>query len=170
MNCRLKDEERCLPSGTSSAGNPPQTPLVPAGLRPSTFGLRISRSARAAFSLLEVMIACGIFFMSVFAILAMVSGVLRNARSLRRVDLDAGMVAAQVSNTNKLSEGTQTGDFGSMYPDCSWEAESYEVATNGLWQVDIIVRRRGVPRPVDAMSIWLYRPESQSGFGRPNIK
>jgi len=136
--------------------------------RNTSCALRSPRAQRA-FSLLEVMIACGIFFMAVFAILAMVANVLRNARGLRRVDLDAGMVAAQVSNTNKLFEGSQSGDFGKMYPDCTWEAESFEVATNGLWEVDIIVRRRGVPRPVDAMSIWLYRPDSQR-FGQPNIR
>jgi hypothetical protein len=123
-----------------------------------------SLRAQTAFSLLEVMIACGIFFMAVFAILAMVSNVLRNARGLRRTPLDAGMVAAQVSNTNKLTEGTQSGDFGNMYQDYSWESDTYEPpgATNGLWQVDIVVRRRGVQKPVDVMSIWLYRPESQS--------
>ena len=108
--------------------------------------------------------------MAVFAILAMVSGVLRNARSLRRVELDASMEAAQVSNTNKLFEGSQSGDFGNVYKDYSWEAESFEVATNGLWQVDIVVRRRGLQKPVDVMSIWLYRPESQSGFGRPTMR
>jgi hypothetical protein len=117
------------------------------------------------------MIASGIFFMCVFAILAMVSSVLRNARSLRRIELDAGMVAAQVCNTNKLTEGSESGDFGNLYPGCSWETETYEAETNGLWQVDIVVRRRGVSQPVDVMSIWLYRPESpQSGFGRPTIR
>lgn len=115
------------------------------------------------------MIACGVFFIAIFAILAMISGVLRNARSLRRVALDAGMVAAQVSNTNKLTEASGSGDFGNMYPDYSWDSDSYEVGTNGLWQVDIIVRRRGLQKPVDVMSIWLYRPESQSRFG-PNIR
>ena len=123
-----------------------------------------------AFSLLEVMIASGIFFMSIFAILAMVSGLLRNARSLRRVELDAGMVAAQVCNTNKLTEGIESGDFGNLYPGYSWETDTYEAETNGLWQVDIVVRRRGVSRPVDQMSIYLYRPESQSGFGRPTFR
>lgn len=126
-------------------------------------------STRAAFSLLEVMIAGGIFFMAIFAILAMVSSVLSNARSLRRVELDAGMVAAQLSITNKLTEGTQSGDFGNLYPDYSWEADEYEVATNGLWQVDIIVRRRGLAKPTDVMSIWLFRPESKSGYG-PNTR
>jgi uncharacterized protein YcbK (DUF882 family) len=116
------------------------------------------------------MIACGIFFMAVFAILAMVSNVLRNARSLRRVELDAGMVAAQVCKTNKLYEGSESGDFGNLYPDYSWETETSQAATNGLFQVDIVVRRRGLQKPVDVMSIWLYRPESpQTGFGRPTM-
>ena len=126
---------------------------------------RRSRRLQTAFSLLEVMIACGIFFMAVFAILAMVSNVLRNARSLRRMELDAGMVAAQVTRTNKLFEGTESGDFGNLYPDYSWETDSYEAETNGLWQVDIIVRRRGLPQPVDSMSIYVYSPDSKAGPG-----
>jgi hypothetical protein len=116
------------------------------------------------------MIAAGIFFVCMFAILAMMSGVLRNARILRRAELDAGMVAAQISNTNKLYEGSESGDFGKLYQDYSWDSDRYEVGTNGLWQVDIIVRRRGMQKPVDVMSIWLFRPDSQSGFGRPTIR
>ena len=58
------------------------------------------------------------------------------------------MVAAQVCEQNKLTEGTQSGDFGNLYPDYSWETDQYEVATNGLWQIDIVVRRRGLPKPV----------------------
>ena len=125
---------------------------------------------QTAFSLLEVMIASGIFFMTVFAILAMVSGLLRNARSLRRVELDAGMVAAQVCNTNKLTESIESGDFGNLYPGYSWQTDTYEAQTNGLWQVDIVVRRQGVSQPVDKMSLYLYRPESQSGFGRSTFR
>ena len=125
---------------------------------------------QTAFSLLEVMIASGIFFMCIFAILAMVSGLLRNARSLRRIELDAGMVAAQVGNTNKLTEGTESGDFGNLYPGYSWETDTYEAETNGLWQVDIVVRRQDLSQPVDQLSIFLYRPESQSGFGRSTFR
>jgi hypothetical protein len=143
MNCRL------LP------------PIVRSALRPSAFGLQNSRASGSAFSLLEVMIACGVFFMAIFAILAMISGVLRNARSLRRAELDAGMVAAQACNTNRLTEGSESGDFGNLYPDFSWETYTEEVETNGLYQVDIRVFRRGVGQPVDTMSIYLYRPESQ---------
>ena len=154
MNCRINAAESPVPG----AGTQPATRNPP------------PRSAQAAFSLLEVMIASGIFFLAVFAILAMVSSVLRNARSLRRVELDAGMVAAHVSNTNKLTEASQSGDFGNLYPEYSWESDQYEVGTNGLWQVDIVVHRRGLQKPADVMSIWLFRPESQSGFGRPNIR
>ena len=102
------------PATVTNAGVPDRATrsrITPRASRP-----RRSRRSRTAFSLLEVMIACGIFFMAVFAILAMVSSVLRNARSLRRVELDAGMVAAQVCNTNKLYEGTESGDFGNLYP------------------------------------------------------
>ena len=157
MNCRPPSDECRVTAGA--------TPRVPGAAS------RRSRRVQTAFSLLEVMIASGIFFMCVFAILAMVSSVLRNARSLRRIELDAGMVAAQVCNTNKLTEGSESGDFGNLYPGCSWETETYEAETNGLWQVDIVVRRRGVSQPVDVISIWLYRPESaQSSFGRPTIR
>jgi hypothetical protein len=114
------------------------------------------------------MVASGIFFMCVFAILAMVSSVLRNARSLRRTELDAGMVAAKlVGVTNKFFEGTESGDFGNLYPGYSYDADTYEVATNGLYQIDIVVRRRGLPQPVDSMSIYVFSPDSSTVPGRP---
>ena len=163
MNCRINSAECRVPR----ADTPHASCLTPPAPRLSPLG---APRSRAAFSLVEVMVACGIFFMCVFAILAMISSVLRNARLLRRVELDAGMVAAQVSNTNKLYEGSASGDFGKMYPGYSWEADEYEVGTNGLWQVDIVVHRAGLQKPADVMSIWLFRPESQSGFGRPNTR
>ena len=120
----------------------------------------------AAFSLLEVMIACGIFFMAVFIILALVSSTLKNARSLRRMEVDAGMVAAQMFKTNRIYEGKDSGDFGETYQGYSWETEAFEVETNGLWQVDIRVLRRGNPDPVDRASIFIFSPESSSGPAR----
>jgi hypothetical protein len=123
-----------------------------------------SRSRRTtAFTLLEVMIACGIFFIAVFAILALVSSSLRNARLLRHIEVDAGMVAAQLSKTNKLTEGVMSGDFGDTYHDYSWETVTQEAATNGLFQVDIVVRKRGLQNPVDTMSVLVFSPESASG-------
>lgn len=121
-----------------------------------------------AFTLLEVMIACGIFFMATFAILALVAGTLRNARSLQRGDVDAGMAAAQIIQLLKTNRSTDiygSGDFGDAYPDFSYEYQSGEYQTNGLLQVDIIVNRRGAQKPVDAMSIWVYAPDAKSGPG-----
>src|ERR1043166_987813 len=115
-----------------------------------------------AFTLLEVMIACGIFFIAVFAILGMVSNCLRNARALRQIEVDAGMVASQLYKTNRLTEGVQSGDFGDVYRDYSWETVTQEAATNGLYQVDIVVRKRGLQNPIEAMSVWIYSPESAS--------
>jgi hypothetical protein len=134
-----------------------------------------SRSNRA-FTLMEVMIACGIFFMATFAILALVSSTLRNARGLERGDIDAGMAAAQVYEvlrTNRLETGSLSGDFGDTHRDYSWEANwdiDYDSgATNGLLKVDIVVNRRGNRQAVDALSIRVFNPNARSGFG-PNLR
>ena len=138
---------------------------------PSTFRTRHGPPGRGgAFTLMEVMIAAGIFFMAIFTILALVSNSLRNARNLRHIDVDAGMVAAQLYKTNKLTEGIDSGDFGDLYPDYSWQTDSEQIESNGLWQVDIVVRRRGLQNPVDVMSVWMYSPDSKSStFGKPTM-
>jgi hypothetical protein len=124
-------------------------------------------TARRAFTLLEVMIACGIFFMATFTILALVANTLRNARGLQKGEVDAGMAAAQVAQilkTNKLTEVTLSGDFGDSYRDFSWAAESHEFDTNGLLQVDIVVNRRGLQKPVDALQIMVFAPAAKRRF------
>lgn len=122
----------------------------------------------SAFTLLEVMIACGIFFMATFAILALVAGTLRNARNLQRGDVDAGMAAAQIVQmlkTNRQADVRGSGDFGEAYRDFSYEFQSGEYMTNGLLQVDIIVNRFGAQKPVDTLTIWIYAPDAKSGYG-----
>ena len=125
----------------------------------------------AAFTLIEVMIACGIFFMATLAILALVSSTLKNARGLQRIEVDAGMAAAQVYQTlktNREPEISLSGDFGDSYPDYSWTADSSEYATNGLLQVDIVVSRRGLQRPADTLTILVWAPDAKSrAFGAP---
>ena len=117
-----------------------------------------------AFTLVEVMIAMFIFFMAVFTILGVLSNALRNARVLQRKSVDAGMVAAQITLTNALTEQLETGDFEDMYPDYEWTRDIYEVATNSLFQVDMIVQRRSGNAPVESkLSILLYRPGSPPG-------
>jgi type II secretory pathway pseudopilin PulG len=130
--------------------------------------LRVARRLTArAFTLIEVMVALLIFFMAVFTILALLSNTLRNARALQRKNVDAGMVAAQLSITNRISEQLEEGDFGDAYPEHNWTSDSYEVGTNGLFQVDIIVQRQGGNNPVESkMSVLLFRPESPPGRPR----
>jgi Tfp pilus assembly protein PilV len=130
---------------------------------------RIKRSL-SAFTLIEVMIACGIFFMATFAILALVASSLRNARALQRGDVDAGMAAAQIFQllkTNRQADLSGSGDFGEDYPGYTYEFASGEFMTNGLLQVDIQVNRRGLNKPVDIMTIWVYAPDARSGPGGP---
>ena len=76
--------------------------------------LIFSTAGRRAFSLLEVMIAVGIFFMAVFAILGLVSSALANARRLQRPLVDASALVSQLSLTNKLVEGIYTVNLGDM--------------------------------------------------------
>ena len=117
-----------------------------------------------AFTLIEVMIAVAIFFSCMFAILALVSTALRNARSLQAMDVDAGMIASQLAMTNKLYEGMDSGDFGDIFPGARWDQDVREVSSNGLFQVDFLVTRRVGQREVmTTMSVLLYKPESPPG-------
>lgn len=111
------------------------------------------------------MVALAIFFMAVFTILGLMSTLLRNARILQtKKGVDAGLVAAPLVLTNKLREEIESGDFGDMYPDYNWTRDTYEAATNGLYQVDMIVQRGSGSGPVESkMSILLFRPESTPG-------
>jgi type II secretion system protein I len=124
--------------------------------------------SRRAFSLLEVMIAVGIFFMAVFAILGLVSSSLENARRLRRPMVDASAVANQLSLTNKLVEGMESGDLsdllGKQYQGYQWTYAVTEVQTNLLFQVDFIVQSPADGKPVvSKMSALYYRPQSPAG-------
>ena len=120
-------------------------------------------SRHRAFSLIEVMIALMIFFAAVFTILGVISNALRNARVLQRKTVDAGMVASQISITNRLAEQLETGDFEEAYPQFEWTRDTYEVGTNSLFQVDMVVQRKSGGAVESKMSILLYRPESPPG-------
>jgi Tfp pilus assembly protein PilV len=120
---------------------------------------RSSCAEARAFSLLEVMIAAGIFFMCVFSILAVVSGGLRNARLLQNVEVDCSMLAAELSATNRLAEGSDSGDFGKTYRDYRWSRVITEVGTNGLFQVDFVVTHAPTKRE-STMCVLFYKPES----------
>ncbi|MGH7950928.1 MAG: type II secretion system protein [Limisphaerales bacterium] len=119
---------------------------------------------RLAFTLLEVMISIAIFCMATFVILSLVSSVLANARRLQRPMVDAGMIASELSLTNKLVEEQQSGDFGDAYPGYTWTANITEVMTNRLFEVDYVVQRDNNAKTVmQKMSILLFRPQSPAG-------
>src|SRR5262245_19664776 len=92
------------------------------------------------FTLLEVIVACAIFFMVAFAVLELVTRGLAAAKALQQREPDAGLLAAALSLTNKLEEGTMSGTFEDiapgLYPGYSWARDAYEVGSNGLFQVD----------------------------------
>jgi len=123
----------------------------------------------SAFTLLEVIVACAIFFMVAFAILGMVTGGLAQAKALQQRDPDAGMLAATLSLTNQLEEGMESGDFQDLAPglyrDFRWMREVNEVSSNGLFQVDFVVTGSfGKHRPSETrMSILMFRPGSKPG-------
>ena len=94
-----------------------------------------SGAKRSAFTLLEVSIAMALFFMATFAILGLVSSTLRNARALQETEVDASMLASELSATNKLYEAVDSGDFGDAYKDYSWTREIRAANTNGLFEV-----------------------------------
>ena len=105
-----------------------------------------SHSRRIAFTLLEVMIAVGLLFMCLFAVLALTSNALGSARKLqqhRTIDTGtvAGLIYVELVNTNQVTEGSVDVDLGDMYPGCKCDAELTQIASNGLCQIDFLVQR-----------------------------
>ena len=123
---------------------------------------------RHGFSLLEVMIAIGVFFMCVFSILGLVSSSLANARRLQRPLVDPGAMASWLSTTNKLVEGIYTVNLGDLLGDayngydCTYDVE--EVGTNKLFEVAYVVQSTtGTREIVASMTNLFYSPQSPGG-------
>ena len=128
-----------------------------------------------AFTLLEVIVACAVFFMVAFAVLALVTNGLVAARSLQQREPDPGIILSALSLTNAFEEGTMSGNYEDiapdMYPGYRWEAFITEVGSNGLFQVDVLTysEKRKTAGAV-AVSTQFFRPLSKPGSatkGRP---
>jgi hypothetical protein len=122
----------------------------------------------SGFTLLEVMFAVVAFCTATFAILALVSQSLEIARRLQRPMVDAGLVASQLSLTNKLVEGVSSGDLGELlgdsYKGYTWDYAIDEAQTNKLFQVVIAVQSNEGNKPVvSKMAVLFYRPDSPAG-------
>jgi general secretion pathway protein I len=116
------------------------------------------------FTLLEVLIAMGIFFMAVFAVLHLTSQSMASARMLQRPPLDFNNVIIDIFMTNRVEEGLESGDFGDLFPGLTWSRNISEVSTNGLFQVDVTITERGRTRVAEhTASLLLFRPESSTG-------
>jgi Tfp pilus assembly protein PilV len=128
----------------------------------------MNQRQQRAFSLLEVMIATGIFFIAIFGILGLMSQNLAAARRLQRQEVDITVLAAQLSLTNRLEEGFESGDFGEMFPDILWSRNITEVSSNGFFRADFTVHvpthNRQSPLAERRLSILLYRPMSGGGM------
>ena len=153
--------------------------FAPDSLPSNACATSLSRKRRSAgFSLIEVMIALGIFFIALFTILGLISQLLRNARAFQnKKAADATMVQAYfLSTTNRVTEGLESGDFSDLadfqdeYRDFSWEKETTFFASNGLWQVDYRVINNRLRSVESAISTFYFDPNTQqgaSGVGMP---
>jgi hypothetical protein len=82
--------------------------------------------------------------------------------------VDAGVVAAQLSITNQLVEGTYTGNLGDLlgkdYNIYTWTMDVEEERTNKLFHVDIVVQNANGNRDVlSEVNLLLFRPQSPAG-------
>ena len=130
----------------------------------------IRQGSLSGFTILEVIIACALFFMVSFAILAMVAQGLKGARSLQQKQPDCGLLAAELTLTNQLIEGVESGDFEQsypgIYPGFTWSREVVEVYSNGLFAVTFVIRGPGGKKGGETTSenkIYLWRPNSPPG-------
>ncbi len=118
------------------------------------------------FTILEVLVAVGVFFMCIFAILELTASSLRAARSLSRPVPDIGMLLPDLVLTNRLEEGTESGDFGQAYPGARWQREIFLAGSNGLFQVDFTIYENGKRNPLTSKSsLLLWRPDSVATVG-----
>jgi Tfp pilus assembly protein PilV len=119
------------------------------------------QKAFTAFTLLEVMIATALFFMAIFSILGVVTRSLNAARNLQPLEVDPGSLASELSLTNRLEEGPipdeMAMDFARLFPGYTCAGMVTEVATNGLFQVDLQVFGNKGKNAESKLSLLLFR-------------
>lgn len=125
---------------------------------------------RGGFTLIEVALAMGLFFAIVFVLLQITSTNLKIARALQRTTVDAGSLAAEISLTNQLVEGSESGDFGDLHPGYDWRRETTLVGTNGLFEVRFEVYKNRGREPESELVILLFRPDSPMRGGGGSMR
>lgn len=135
---------------------------------PARNGLSIRRGV-TAFTLIEVMIAIGVFCIGAFAILDLVANVLHGARLLDKPMVDAGCVASEVAQTNVLIEvsgvnGDLSDFLGKPYQGYEYTYDITEALSNKLFAVGLELHGNTPGKPViSKMTVLLYRPASPPG-------
>ena len=97
----------------------------------------------AAFTILEVIVACAIFFMVAFAILELVTRSLAAAKAIQRREPDPGIILAMYSTNRAWEETSVSGNYEDiapgMYPGYRWELFAKPVGTNDhLYEVNVL--------------------------------
>ena len=122
----------------------------------------------AAFTLLEVIVACSLFFMVAFAVLEIVTVGLVAAKKLQRREPQFEFLISPHVLTNILNEGNYSGSFDEfmpdLYPGFSYEYEIVEVDSNGFFRVDYAIfdntAKSAKPR---MLTTFFHKPASPPG-------
>jgi|SRR5687767_2679337 len=135
-----------------------------------TLGLQHrSRPARqtSAFTLLEVIVACSLFFMVAFAVLEIITVGLVAARKLQRTEPHFEFLISPHVLTNILNEGNYSGDFQEimpdLYPGFSWEYQIEEVGSNGFFRVDYMIIDATSGSKPRTLTTFFHKPASPPG-------
>jgi hypothetical protein len=121
----------------------------------------------SAFTLLEVIVACSLFFMVAFAVLEIVTIGLVAAKKLQRREPQFEFLISPHILTNQLTEGNYSGSFEEimpdLYPGFSWEYEILEVGSNGFFRVDYAIFDNTAGARPRTLTTFLHKPASQPG-------
>lgn len=112
----------------------------------------------------------GLFFAMVFILLQITSTNLRIAKALQHTSVDASSLAAEISLTNQLAEGSDSGDFGELHPGYEWRREITLVGTNGLFEVRFEIFNGRKSEPDSELVVLLFRPDSAQRAGGGAIR
>ncbi len=144
-----------------------------AGHRRQAEACTMNRRGTLAFTLLEVIIACALFFMFAFAVLELVTRGLSAARSIQQREPDVGLVFAPLSTNKTFEVGSYSGDFEEnypgVYPGYQWSCDISQPfgETNPLYQVTVtIIGKTGKRRTSETSATALmWGSQMPLGFG-----
>ena len=126
-----------------------------------------------AFTLLEVIMACAIFFMFAFAVLELVTRGLSAARSIQQREPDIGLVLAPLSTNRVLEVGSASGDFEELYPGVypgyqwAYDITELPIGTNLLQVTVVITGATGKRKTSQTTGIaYMYSAQPPGGFKR----